>query len=164
MKVYAVIDTNVLVSALLAKHPDSAPVQILDYLFDRKIIPMYNDEILAEYNEVLRRPKFPFQEDAVVWAINAIIEAGIDSERIPVKETATDPRDVVFLEVAMSRKDSFLVTGNTKHFPVIPRVVTPKEFLRITTKWMNASDHGFTRDSLKKFAKFAEAWDDVDIE
>ena len=39
MKVYAVIDTNVLVSALLAKRPDSAPVQILDRLFSRDFIP-----------------------------------------------------------------------------------------------------------------------------
>ena len=131
MKVYAVIDTNVLVSALFAKHPDSAPVQILECLFDREIIPMYNDKILAEYNEVLRRPKFPFPEDAVVCAVNAIIEAGIDSERVPVEETVKDPKDVVFLEVAMSREDSFLVTGNTKHFPIIPRVVTPNEFLDI---------------------------------
>ena len=131
MKVYAVIDTNVLVSALFAKHPDAAPVQILERLLDREIIPMFNNEILAEYNEVLRRPKFPFPENAIVWAVNAIIEAGIDSERVPVEETATDPKDVVFLEVAMSREDSFLVTGNTKHFPVIPRVVTPKEFLDI---------------------------------
>ena len=131
MKVYAVIDTNVLVSALFAKRPDAAPVQILERLFDRAIIPMYNDEILAEYNEVLRRPKFPFPEDEVVWAVNAIIEAGIGSERVPVEDTATDPKDVVFLEVAMSREDSFLVTGNTKHFPIIPRVVTPKEFLDI---------------------------------
>lgn len=131
MKVYAVIDTNVLVSALFARHPDVAPAQILELLFDRKIIPMYNDEILAEYNEVLRRPKFPFPEDAIVWAVNAIIEAGIDSARVPVENTATDPKDVVFLEVAMSREDSFLVTGNTKHFPIIPRVVTPKEFLDI---------------------------------
>ena len=131
MKVYAVIDTNVLVSALFAKHPDAAPVQILERLLDREIIPMFNNEILAEYNEVLRRPKFPFPENAIVWAVNAIIEAGIDSERVPVEETATDLKDVVFLEVAMSREDSFLVTGNTKHFPVIPRVVTPKEFLDI---------------------------------
>lgn len=42
MEVYAVIDTNVLVSALLAKRPDSAPVQILDRLFSRDFIPMYS--------------------------------------------------------------------------------------------------------------------------
>lgn len=55
MKIYAVIDTNVLVSALLAKRPDSASVQILEKLFSGDIIPMYNEEIVAEYVEVHSR-------------------------------------------------------------------------------------------------------------
>lgn len=131
MKVYAVIDTNVLVSALFAKHPDAATVQIFEHLLDKDVIPMYNDEILAEYNEVLRRPKFPFSEESIVWAVEAIIAAGIDSKRASVRYTATDPKDIVFLEVAMSRDDSYLVTGNIKHFPVTPRVVTPNELLDI---------------------------------
>lgn len=134
MKVYAVIDTNVLVSALFARHPDVAPVQIFEHLLNKDIIPMYNDEILAEYNEVLRRPKFPFSEEAIVWAVEAIIAAGIDSKRVSVKGAVTDPKDVVFLEVAMSRDDSYLVTGNIKHFPVTPKVVTPNEFIDIIKK------------------------------
>lgn len=137
MKVYAVIDTNVLVSALFAKHQDAAPVQILEHLLDKDVIPMYNDEILAEYNEVLRRPKFPFLEETVVWIVEAIMAAGINSERVHVKDSATDPEDVVFLEVAMSRNDSYLVTGNIKHFPVTPRVVTPNEFLDILNELKN---------------------------
>ena len=40
MKAHVVIDTNVLVSALLAKRTDSAPVQILDRLFNRDFIPI----------------------------------------------------------------------------------------------------------------------------
>lgn len=62
MKFYAVTDTNVIVSALLAKHPDSAPVQVIEQVFDRVIVPMFNDEILSEYKEVLKRPKFLFAE------------------------------------------------------------------------------------------------------
>ena len=48
-KIYAVIDTNVIISALLSRHSDSATVKVLDYLYDRMIIPVYNDEILEEY-------------------------------------------------------------------------------------------------------------------
>lgn len=59
-QLYAVIDTNVLVSALYAKNPDSATFQVIEKIFAREIIPMYNDEILQEYGEVLRRPKFSF--------------------------------------------------------------------------------------------------------
>ena len=131
MKVYTVIDTNVLVSALLAKRPDSAPVQILDRLFSRDFIPMYNEEILAEYNEVLRRPKFKFPEEHIALALDAVLEAGIDSIRVETKDEVLDPKDVVFYEVAMSWDDSYLVTGNIKHFPAVRRVVTPNELLDI---------------------------------
>ena len=57
MKIYAVIDTNVIISALLSRHQDSATVQILNCLYDRVIIPIYNDDILEEYKAVLRRSK-----------------------------------------------------------------------------------------------------------
>ena len=123
MKVYAVIDTNVLVSALLAKRPDSAPVQILDRLFSRDFIPMYN--------EVLRRPKFKVPEEQIAFAVEALLEAGIDSIRVKTDDEVLDPKDVVFYEVAMSRDDSYLVTGNIKHFPAVKRVVTPNELLDI---------------------------------
>lgn len=129
MKVYDVIDTNVLVSALLAKRTDSAPVQILDRLFNRDFIPMYNDEILAEHSEVLRRPKFKFSEKSIVFAIDAIVEAGMKSERVTSSDEVIDPKDVVFYEVAMSKDGSYFVTGNTKHFPAVRRVVTPTECL-----------------------------------
>lgn len=129
MKVYAVIDTNVLVSALYARHPDSAPLQVLEHIFSKDIIPMYNAEILAEYDEVLHRPRFAFRKEDILEVISAVTTNGISSQRVAVKENATDPKDVVFLEVAMSRNDSYLVTGNIKHFPVTPRVVTPNEVL-----------------------------------
>ena len=77
MKFFAVIDTNVIVSALLAKHPDSAPVQVIEQVFDRVIVPMFNDEILSEYKEVLKRPKFLFSEDSVNDMLGAIIELSI---------------------------------------------------------------------------------------
>ena len=131
MKIYAVIDTNVLVSAMLAKHQDSAPLLILENLFSRQIIPMYNDEILAEYNEVLRRPHFPFDEEDIDFVLHAIMESGMDSLRTSTEDIVFDPKDVVFYEVAMSREDSYLITGNIKHFPRKTRVVTPNEMLDI---------------------------------
>lgn len=50
-----VIDTNIIVSALLSKHADASTVKVLEALYKSQIIPLYNDEILCEYNEVLRR-------------------------------------------------------------------------------------------------------------
>ena len=49
---YAVIDTNVFISALLSKRADTATLQVLEAMFDGKIVPLYYDEILAEYDEV----------------------------------------------------------------------------------------------------------------
>ncbi len=134
MKIYAVIDTNVLVSALLSRHHDAATVKILDYLYDRVIVPVYNDEIIEEYSSVLKRPKFNFSENTICAIIEAIKEGGIDSKRIASNEQLPDPKDIVFYEVALSVEDSFLVTGNIKHFPQKPFVVTPAEMLFIIHK------------------------------
>ena len=47
--VYGVIDTNVLVSAIFAAHPDSATVIVRDKIMDGTIVPLYNAEIFDEY-------------------------------------------------------------------------------------------------------------------
>ena len=131
-KVVAVIDTNVLVSALLAKNRNSAPLQVLRHVVEKNIVPLYNGEILSEYNEVLRRKKFSFPEESVQILVSAIEEYGIESGRTEIKSALLpDPKDVVFYEVAMSQEGSFLVTGNLKHFPKTPIVVSPRELLDI---------------------------------
>ncbi len=134
MKYYAVIDTNVLVSALLAslKSKDTPPVQILDYILDGVIVPVYNDEIIAEYTEVLNRAKFAFPDDAVTNIITAFLSIGIESERIYAQDAACkDPDDAVFYEIALSVQNSYLVTGNIKHFPASPAIVTPARMIEI---------------------------------
>ena len=134
MKVYAVYDTNILVSALLSRKPDSAVVLALETLLSGEVTPLYNDEILAEYNDVLHREKFKFPEDLVSGVVNQIKKDGILSERISSGESFPDPDDAVFYEVALSKDEAFLVTGNTRHFPKTPIVVTPLEFLKILGK------------------------------
>ncbi len=66
MSCYAVIDTNVLVSALLSNHTDAATVQLLVRLIGGEIIPVYSCEIMREYREVLSRKKFKFNLDTIV--------------------------------------------------------------------------------------------------
>ena len=53
--VYAVIDTNVIVASLLTKHHDSATARVMDAVFSCKVVPLLNDEIIAEYRDVLHR-------------------------------------------------------------------------------------------------------------
>lgn len=134
MKIYAIIDTNVIISALLSKYKDSATVKILDYLFDRIIVPVYNDEILEEYAAVLRRPKFGFSETIINHTLDAIKQAGVISDRLSSCEELPDSKDLVFYEVTLSMDESYLVTGNIKHFPKKPFIVTPAEMLQIVTE------------------------------
>jgi putative PIN family toxin of toxin-antitoxin system len=125
------LDTNVIISALLSLHQDSATVKILESIYDRTLVPVYSDEILEEYASVLRRSKFNFPESTISATLEAIKTGGVRSDRISCDELLPDPKDIVFYEVALSVEDSYLVTGNIKHFPKKPFVVTPAEILQI---------------------------------
>jgi len=130
MKYFAVLDTNVLVSALLRM--DSVPAKILDEAISGSIVPLFNDDILAEYEDVLRRKKFPFSDYQIRAMIDGIRSRGIQVEAGPIDVTIPDLDDIVFYAVVMEKRkedDAYLVTGNQKHFPKEPFVVTPKEML-----------------------------------
>lgn len=131
MKVYAVIDTNVLVSAMLTHNLESATTKTIEAIVTGKIQPLYNPDIIEEYEDVLYRKKFDLENDDVDQLLRFIIQAGINVERTKSNEVFTDPSDAVFYEVALSKEGSFVVTGNLKHFPKSPIVVTPSEILEI---------------------------------
>lgn len=127
----AVIDTNVVVSAYITKNLEAATSKVWEAVLQSKLTPIYNDEILNEYSDVLHREKFGIPEHLIKWALDIIVTNGIRGERMLSDEYFPDPKDVVFYEVALSKKDAYLVTGNTKHFPKKPIVVTPAEMLEI---------------------------------
>ncbi|UTC62313.1 putative toxin-antitoxin system toxin component, PIN family [Treponema sp. OMZ 787] len=132
---YAVIDTNVLVSAFLKEN--SIPRFVINYMYAGKIIPIYNEEIISEYFAVLSRPKFCFPKEAVNIAVNAIQKIGLKMDGINVEETIPDPKDIVFYAVtldARQRFESYLITGNTKHFPAKTFVLTPRQILDIVER------------------------------
>lgn len=133
MLYYAVIDTNVLVSALLSSHEDAATVQVIGKLFSGEVIPLYNGDILNEYNKVLRRNKFHFSEAIVSALIQTIEKYGESVEATPSGEIFTDKKDLPFYEVVLGKQDedTYLVTGNKKHFPKRAFIVTAREFLEI---------------------------------
>ncbi len=131
-KIYAVIDTNVLVSALFSISGNSNPSIIIRKIIDGVITPLYNEDILTEYEEVLNRDKFPFRKADIDWLISAFLDYGISLGRTAISdEIFIDKDDIVFYEVALSKEDSFLVTGNIRHFPKKPFIVTPAEMLTI---------------------------------
>ena len=131
---YVVIDTNVLVSALITRNENSPTVQILRFLANGNIVPVYSDEIVKEYNEVLRRDKFKLPEIIIINLLKDIMDNGLKvTELTEVNEVMPDPKDIVFYAVTLSAqdKDAFLVTGNGKHFPEKPFIVTPTELCKI---------------------------------
>ena len=129
--IHAVIDTNVLVSVLLAKSEDSSVIKLIDAVLNGKIIPLFNNEIVAEYTEVLSRPKFNFDKEMRELLVERIVFLGEDADRTAYSESLPDEDDRVFYEVALSTEDAYLVTGNLKHFPKTPIVVTPAQMLDI---------------------------------
>ena len=132
MKYYAVIDTNVLVSAMLKW--ESVPGTVMDLVFDGPVIPVYNKDILDEYTNVLSRPKFKLNEEIVNSIITGITDKGVLISAGKISIDLPDPKDIVFYEVVSEQRktdDAYLVTGNIKHFPVEPYIVTPREFIDI---------------------------------
>ena len=129
--IYVVIDTNVIVSALLTKNPNAATTRVLELALMGEIVPLYDQDVLDEYLEVLTRKKFKLKEDSIQYIIKTITINGIDTLRTSFLEDMPDEDDRVFYELSLSEPDSLLITGNSKHFPRTPRVVSPSEFLRI---------------------------------
>jgi predicted nucleic acid-binding protein len=78
--------------------------------------------------------EFAFKEEDIKTVTDGIRMRGVFLDPEKVEEILPDPKDVVFYEVTMEARknsDAYLVTGNIKHFPLKPYVVTPREFLSI---------------------------------
>ena len=129
--IYAVIDTNVLVSALITKNPEAATAKVVKLLLEHGFIPLYDADIITEYEDVLHRSKFPIRSEVADALIAYIIENGIEASKVDFEEAMPDEDDRVFYEVSLSQEDSFLVTGNLKHYPASPRVITPADFIEM---------------------------------
>ena len=80
--IYAVIDTNVLVSALITHSSESATAKVFRGLLQQDFVPMYDEDIIAEYAEVLHRAKFHIRQDVADALIAHIVEFGIKASRI----------------------------------------------------------------------------------
>lgn len=130
---YATIDTNVLVSALLSSKDDAATVQILKKVISGEIISVYSNVIIKEYKEVLSRKKFGFSGETIEYLLSALEKYGILVEPSPSGIILPDMKDLPFFEVILEKHDdnAYLVTGNIRHFPKEPFVVTPRELLDI---------------------------------
>ena len=109
-----VLDTNVLVSAALK--PESDLACIVEKVLLRQA-PLYVcPSIVAEYREVLNRPKFRSKGLPPAWLPRLLQVAFHEPESAPWPLDGPDPDDLVFLALAKVT-GAVLVTGNQAHFP-----------------------------------------------
>ena len=131
MSIYAVIDTNILVSSLISRKAESAPRIVIASVSEGRIVPMVNSEILLEYREVLGRTKFGFSSDDISDLMEVF---NVRSESYMPETTSSDFRDVddyIFYATYRMREDSYLVTGNLRHFPEEPRILSPADMVQV---------------------------------
>ena len=130
--VFAIIDTNVLVSYFISKD-DGPPTWVVRNALGGMITPVFSSYLLNEYRKVLIREKFNIRYSSVISMIDAFLSFGFGIEMIDSMAALPDKDDTPIYEIALSTRDidSYLVTGNTNHFPKDDFVVTPKEFMDI---------------------------------
>ncbi len=122
-----VIDTNVIVSAALS--PKGNPAKIIALIAGSDDIQLYYSvDILAEYTEVLSRPYLKISPERQNGIISVIRQLGILIEPTISSIPMPDESDRVFYDTAKTI-GAILITGNTKHFPSEPLIVTPADFL-----------------------------------
>lgn len=122
------LDTNVVVSALLK--PLSVPARLLDLALSGHIEVVVSNELLAEYREVLLRPKLRFSEGDVDAVLELMRSRAISVVPVPQPVTTPDPKDQFVIDLAAT-SGAVVVTDNTRHFEGFPRVVTPAEALSL---------------------------------
>jgi putative PIN family toxin of toxin-antitoxin system len=121
-----VLDTNVLVSALWT--PSGNPSTIVSLMLSGKITPCFDYRILAEYHAVLNRPKLSFSNNDVNKLLTEIENCGVSVVVKPSDIPMTDETDRKFFDVAKAC-EAIVITGNKKHYPQDPLVMTPAEFI-----------------------------------
>ena len=128
-----VLDTNVLVSALITPFGNAA--RILDMVIRGDLRLLYDDRIISEFREVLLRPKFSFAPGDVEALLDYFETDGVKITPSLINEPLVAKDDIPFLEVAISGKADVLITGNKRHFQIKSKrslkIMNPDEFLKI---------------------------------
>lgn len=127
-----VIDTNIVVSAMLRS--GGLPHAVFNLAVDRVVQLCISEPVMAEYEEVLRRPNLKIHPDKATAALVRIREAGLPVKPTAPVTAASDPDDNIFLECAEAAEANYVITGNTKDFPdvwALARIVTVRQFFEV---------------------------------
>jgi len=106
--VLIVLDTNVLVSALITPFRNAA--KILDMVIIGELHVLYDDRIISEYREALSRPKLGFAVSDVDILLDYFEAEGIKVTPSLINEPLVDKDDIPFLEVAITGMADALIT------------------------------------------------------
>ena len=127
-----VVDTNIVVSAAL-KH-DGLQRTVLLLAITKPARLYTTDAIMAEYREVLARPKMKIRKGLQQQVLQLIRSRSYSVEPVRLLQVTPDPDDNQFLECADAARADYLVTGNQRHFPKFwkkTKVITSREFISI---------------------------------
>ena len=122
-----VLDTNIIVSSLWNKN--GIPNKIVKMVLDKELVICHDFRIINEYFEVLNRKKFAFNPKDVQDLLEFFQKHGVSVISERAKVSFMDESDRKFYEVARTFKAS-LVTGNLKHFPKEPFILSAAKFLK----------------------------------
>jgi putative PIN family toxin of toxin-antitoxin system len=125
-----VVDTNVLVSGILSAA--GPPARIVEAVVAGAIEPVYDPQILAEYEDVLARVELGLPAALVDQLLTALEAFGMEVVAPPWPLDLPDSDDADFLAAAAAANCP-LVTGNLRHFPAGSRrgvaVWAPRELV-----------------------------------
>lgn len=129
---YAVVDTNILVSAALAKDRlQSVPYAVFQGISKHLFTPIVDENIVEEYCEVMSRSKFRWNVSYGQRFVDEILKYAISEPVAPTDFALPDVDDRIFYDVAFAHRDknAYVVTGNIKHFPNVPFAISARNFL-----------------------------------
>jgi putative PIN family toxin of toxin-antitoxin system len=112
--VLIVLDTNVLVSAMLTA--GGTPDMLLQLILQSELTLLLDSRILGEYDEVTRRPRFAFDPEERRELIDTLEALAEPVVALPLKLSLPDPEDRMFVEAAVAGGADAIVTGNAAHF------------------------------------------------
>jgi putative PIN family toxin of toxin-antitoxin system len=151
-----VLDTNIIVSALLS--PTGNPAKIYRMFLTGALSLVLSADIFEEYQEVLQRPRLCIPVDDAKTVLAAIWQYGEEIVPVPSRNTMIDEDDRIFYDTAKSA-GAHLITGNKKHYPQEPFILTPKEFLEfLSSQNTVADDDEVTTAATQILAKHVKAF------
>jgi predicted nucleic acid-binding protein len=122
------IDTNVIVSGLL--NPSGPPARVLDAVVYGRLKMVYDSRMLAEYRDVLHRPRLKLRPEAV-HAFLESLRGQMLVDPTAITAEGPDPDDLPFVAAALCVPDRTIVTGNLADYPdeILNgvRVITPAQ-------------------------------------